>query len=154
MSISAGVALQWEGGTVPLQMTIDVNFNTEGVSGTFGGAVSSSDTATCGSGGTVLDTAIGQWTDTFSGSVSGGVDPASGAFSGTVSFTHSWAFKITQYFTHPSCVYLNDQLTIPPPGSHTGSGTISGMVSATGAASFSLDTDHGPASWSGTGSVY
>ena len=154
MSISASVGMGWDVGTVPLQVSLDVNYGSGSVSGSLSGSIKEPDSAACGSGDTVLDVARGEYTHTFSGSISGGVNAATGAFSGTVSFTHAWSFSITQVFTHPDCVHLNSQLDPPPPGSHSGSGTISGTAAPTGSANFSLDTDHGSGSWAGTGSIY
>lgn len=142
------------------ELTADLNKRT--ISGTLnGGRTSTGLEVQCvdpEDSSVVVEVALANYTDAYTASFSGGLDPDSGDFSLTIKPQGNTTAIYAQPFAHPDCSHLNSQ---SPPGATgwAGEGTVSGYVTRDGSIELTTSwTSFGTTigvtgSWSGSGSV-
>ena len=132
--------------------SITVNYATGSISGTLSGAGGASRTFTCAVGnGPVIDSAVVAYTSSYSATLTGSVDPATGSGGGSMTVGGTVSGALTTPFDHPDCTHLNSG-QIPGLGSWSGSGTFSGSFTPTGG-SLSTSWTAGVASTGGGGAL-
>lgn len=130
---------------------LTVDYVNKTVTGTLSGSSGREISFDCflGADHVVVDNASADYSFSYSASVAGTIDPASGAFTASIAPSGSVGATVTKYYSHAECTHMNDD---PPGGTgpFAGSGTITGTISTSGTASLTTSWNAEGASVSGS----
>lgn len=129
-------------GDYAAHLSLALKFSLGTVSGTLSGSRSEVLQGQCGQGSQLIETAQLLATSSFSTGFSGAIAPTGGPFSAPVSIVGTTTYSLTKPFTKPQCVPLNASI-VPPAGSFSASGTVSGTAVADNPTSINVNTTLG-----------
>lgn len=138
--------------------TLNFDYANKTVTGTLSGSSGREIGFDCflGDAGNIVDHATADYSFSYSSAVTGSFDPASGSFTANISPSGNVGATVTKYYSHAECTHMNDN---PPGGTgpFAGSGTITGTVDSSGAASLTTSWTAEGASvtgaWAGSAAV-